>query len=99
MSQARSGRQSESQDGCTRFKQWRGDWRRGSESNRRIKVLQTSPLPLGYRALLHTLASRRKKVHLRGLRRAGDENGVTKSGAGDGGRTRDIDLGKVALYH
>src|SRR5579863_1481632 len=26
------------------------DWRRGSESNRRIKVLQTSPLPLGYRA-------------------------------------------------
>jgi hypothetical protein len=28
------------------------DWRRGSESNRRIKVLQTSPLPLGYRALL-----------------------------------------------
>src|SRR5579864_9218810 len=25
-------------------------WRRGSESNRRIKVLQTSPLPLGYRA-------------------------------------------------
>src|SRR5436305_15084913 len=28
------------------------DWRRGSESNRRIKVLQTSPLPLGYRASL-----------------------------------------------
>src|SRR4051812_44113341 len=27
-------------------------WRRGSGSNRRIKVLQTSPLPLGYRALL-----------------------------------------------
>src|ERR1700733_10605632 len=26
------------------------EWRRGSESNRRIKVLQTSPLPLGYRA-------------------------------------------------
>jgi hypothetical protein len=26
------------------------NWRRGSESNRRIKVLQTSPLPLGYRA-------------------------------------------------
>src|SRR5437660_2819032 len=31
------------------------DWRSGSESNRRIKVLQTSPLPLGYRALLSTL--------------------------------------------
>jgi hypothetical protein len=30
-------------------------WRRGSGSNRRIKVLQTSPLPLGYRAPgLHT---------------------------------------------
>ena len=28
------------------------NWRRGSESNRRIKVLQTSPLPLGYRALM-----------------------------------------------
>ena len=27
------------------------DWRRGPGSNRRIKVLQTSPLPLGYRAL------------------------------------------------
>ena len=27
------------------------NWRRGSGSNRRIKVLQTSPLPLGYRAL------------------------------------------------
>src|ERR1700678_979388 len=26
-------------------------WRRGSGSNRRIKVLQTSPLPLGYRAV------------------------------------------------
>ena len=29
-------------------------WRRGSGSNRRIKVLQTSPLPLGYRAPGHT---------------------------------------------
>src|SRR6516225_7059563 len=26
------------------------DWRRGGESNPRIKVLQTSALPLGYRA-------------------------------------------------
>ena len=25
-------------------------WRRGSESNRRIRVLQTLALPLGYRA-------------------------------------------------
>ena len=28
----------------------RRNWRRGPGSNRRIKVLQTSPLPLGYRA-------------------------------------------------
>src|ERR1700689_4210405 len=28
------------------------NWRRGPESNRRIEVLQTSALPLGYRALL-----------------------------------------------
>ena len=28
------------------------DWRRGAESNRRIKVLQTSALPLGYRATI-----------------------------------------------
>src|SRR3984885_13194245 len=28
----------------------RNSWRRGWESNPRIKVLQTSPLPLGYRA-------------------------------------------------
>ena len=27
-------------------------WRRGAGSNRRIKVLQTSALPLGYRANL-----------------------------------------------
>ena len=32
------------------FSDAKPDWRRGSESNRRIKVLQTSPLPLGYRA-------------------------------------------------
>jgi hypothetical protein len=30
-------------------------WRRGSESNRRIKVLQTPPLPLGYRAIWNIL--------------------------------------------
>src|SRR5271165_3277362 len=43
----------------------RKDWRRGSESNRRIKVLQTSPLPLGYRAPAPTLAFRPEKVHWR----------------------------------
>ncbi len=39
-------------------------WRRGSESNRRIKVLQTSPLPLGYRALVPNLAPSPGIVHL-----------------------------------
>ena len=62
----------------------------------RIKgVLADLFLTLGYRALLQTLASRRKKVHICGNCTGGGE----KSGAGDGGRTRDIDLGKVALYH
>ncbi len=32
-------------------------WRRGPGSNRRIKVLQTSPLPLGYRAACGSLGS------------------------------------------
>ncbi len=57
-------------------------WRRGWESNPRIKVLQTSALPLGYRA----------------GRWGFPEQTVECSGAGDGTRTRDIDLGKVALY-
>ena len=36
---------------CTELSaSYREDWRRGPGSNRRIKVLQTSPLPLGYRA-------------------------------------------------
>src|ERR1700675_117067 len=35
-----------------KWRQAKGEtWRRGWESNPRIKVLQTSPLPLGYRAL------------------------------------------------
>jgi hypothetical protein len=50
--------------------------------------LQTSPLPLGYRAML----PRGKSLAAARLFRR-------ESGAGDGGRTRDIDLGKVALYH
>ena len=37
----------------------RNFWRRGSGSNRRIKVLQTSPLPLGYRASCHLIRLKR----------------------------------------
>src|SRR5207302_9298919 len=47
-------------------------WRRGSESNRRIKVLQTSPLPLGYRAPATTLAFRPEKVYPQGTARSGN---------------------------
>ena len=59
----------------------RKDWRRGSESNRRIKVLQTSPLPLGYRALPLKLAFRAEKVHVR--QRPAPKNAKSpRSGAG-----------------
>jgi hypothetical protein len=78
-------------------------WRRGSGSNRRIKVLQTSPLPLGYRASFPTerpLAeqpSRGCRTHCKDCVEctAGEE----VVGAGDRGRTGDIFLGKEALYH
>jgi hypothetical protein len=40
------------------------DWRRGSGSNRRIKVLQTSPLPLGYRASLEAWTLSRRSGRL-----------------------------------
>jgi hypothetical protein len=72
----------------------RKDWRRGSESNRRIKVLQTSPLPLGYRAPAQYVSVPYGKSPSTGI--AGLER---KIGAGDEGRTRDFNLGKVALYH
>jgi hypothetical protein len=51
-------------------------WRRHPDSNRRIAVLQTAALPLGYAAFQEE-----------------------KNGAGNGIRTRDFNLGKVALYH
>ncbi len=41
----------------------RKGWRRGWESNPRIKVLQTSPLPLGYRALSSKLSPHVEKVY------------------------------------
>ena len=63
-----------------------------------VEVLQTSALPLGDGALKH-------KVRLRaaGTDRATADNFRVacgaKVGAGNGIRTRDFDLGKVALYH
>jgi hypothetical protein len=53
-------------------------WRRGSESNRRIKVLQTSPLPLGYRALKSKLSPDAQNVYRlsRGKRKAKQPHGL-----------------------
>ena len=51
-----------------------------------MEVLQTSALPLGYGAL-----DRLGRLLPGSLKR--------KDGAGNGIRTRDFDLGKVALYH
>jgi integrase len=45
-------------------------WRRGSGSNRRIKVLQTSPLPLGYRALLTPTTRRNGRARPTGIARS-----------------------------
>ncbi len=53
-----------------------------------MEVLQTSALPLGDGASLNITALEKK-------------NAMNRSdiGAGNGIRTRDFDLGKVALYH
>src|SRR5256885_65500 len=94
-------------------------WRRRSESNRCIEVLQTSALPLGYaagpRTLIDAVAENstggeggcqscpgRRPGHGLSLPervRAGPPPGAgPRIGAGNGSRTRDFNLGKVALY-
>src|SRR5579863_2170998 len=82
-------------------------WRRGSESNRRVKVLQTSPLPLGYRAPKNSGKCFAASGKLEGkfpilispLSTCHFPLVPESFGAGNGIRTRDFDLGKVALYH
>jgi hypothetical protein len=88
--------------------------RRRADSNRRIKVLQTSPLPLGYGA---TISSQIKnptawwdgrrgsiflfeEVHsILSIQDVVNAHCYFPVGrAGNGTRTRDINLGKVALY-
>ena len=64
-------------------------WRRGSESNRRIKVLQTSPLPLGYRAPVQI-------IHVPGRKTASAEHEPFGKQAILEPET-DSDLGKVEL--
>ena len=59
--------------------------------NWRIKLLQSSALPLGYGAILNYMKilkiyDKRRKMRL-------------LSGAEDEIRTRDVHLGKVTLYH
>ena len=59
-------------------------WRRWADSNRRIRVLQTRALPLGYNAvyliICHIIINN------------------DKFGAGNGAQTRDLCLGKASLY-
>ena len=54
-----------------------------------MEVLQTSALPLGDGAA----------EMCRGVLLTREAGGMRKSGAGNGIRTRDFDLGKFALYH
>jgi hypothetical protein len=71
--------------------------------NRRIAVLQTAPLttwvcrPLIPKRLI-AVSSVKAKLLFSALRRF-KPLGKEQDGAGDGGRTRDFNLGKVALYH
>ena len=67
-----------------------------------MEVLQTSALPLGYGADRDFLGWAGMRTRLRGIAAAAGATspGVrAKVGAGNGIRTRDFDLGKVALYH
>ena len=63
-------------------------WRRHPESDRGIKVLQTFALPLGYGADFRRTAEAVKRL----------PRFPSKNGAVDEARTRDLHLGKVALY-
>ena len=59
-----------------------------------VEVLQTSALPLGDGAPVNTMTLKR-----RALETTRQTARVRRVGAGNGIRTRDFDLGKVALYH
>ena len=78
-------------------------WRHHPESNRGIKVLQTSALPLGYGAGKYGTKNVKSRMAF------GDPTGIltfhvseqgllSHFGADYGARTRHLDLGKVALY-
>jgi hypothetical protein len=64
--------------------------------------LQTSALPLGYAAVKKRsgqLANGGRQVDQLYRQRPTANCPLIRTGAGDEGRTRDFDLGKVALYH
>src|SRR6266571_29116 len=67
-----------------------GNWRRGSESNRRPRLCR--PLHDHSATPPHTLTEKRSSDDLRAWAVPRD------SGAGDESRTRDLNLGKVTLY-
>ena len=74
-----------------------------------MEVLQTSALPLGYGApdsvgvRIDPIPGRRPTKNAPGgaslAGRTSNSHGERGGGAGNGIRTRDFDLGKVALYH
>ena len=76
-------------------------WRRWADSNRRIRVLQTRALPLGYNAvfIIYTVPV---YCGFNSLCSNTHSNLATtpykKFGAGNGAQTRDLCLGKAALY-
>jgi hypothetical protein len=84
--QAESPGSRSSQDDAQSIEQQVFSWRRGSESNRRIKVLQTLALPLGYRAgrksyyLEHNAAGRSKSIRNHGQYHAGRMSFVVVEG-------------------
>ena len=69
--------------------------------NWRITVLQTAALPLGYAAKKRGFLPKKKPISA-GTGRLPVEPADRRRvqiGARDGGRTRDVYLGKVELYH
>ena len=77
------------------------NWRRQADLNRRIAVLQTAPLttwvcrPVVTKRLIIVQINRTVILaRFAGLNLSAEG----QDGAGDGDRTRDFNLGKVALY-
>ena len=73
----------------------RGNWRRGSESNRRPRLCR----PLHDHSATPPGVGREARVKRASRKQTGELGGLSReSGAGNESRTRDLNLGKVALY-